>query len=240
MTEISLTIARSEPAGVGLGLHSPSLRALEQAGVLGEILKASRSHPEVVMERPTTERVASNPHVSVSAPHVPSFVTLSRVSLQEILARAVERCGVPVRFGTSVKAVEQDWRGARVMLTDGTSDRFDLVIAADGLHSAMRALTLPEAPRPTPCGQVIWRLAAHAPNGLDHYTIMVGESTRIGLVPLPGDGLYLWMLDNVSSCARPPEDQHASVSSNASRHASKPTVTFTAWPAAGRSCAARK
>lgn len=40
MTEISLTIARSEPAGVGLGLHSPSLRALEQVGVLGEILKA--------------------------------------------------------------------------------------------------------------------------------------------------------------------------------------------------------
>ena len=54
---------------------------------------------------------------------------------------------------------------------------------------------------------MIWRMGCRCPAGLDRYTIMVGGPTRIGLVPLPGDELYLWMLDSTLPPERPPREQ---------------------------------
>jgi 2-polyprenyl-6-methoxyphenol hydroxylase-like FAD-dependent oxidoreductase len=54
---------------------------------------------------------------------------------------------------------------------------------------------------------VIWRLGARCPEGLTRYTIMVAGPHRIGLVPLPGDDLYLWMLDSTLPPKRPPRER---------------------------------
>jgi 2-polyprenyl-6-methoxyphenol hydroxylase-like FAD-dependent oxidoreductase len=50
-------------------------------------------------------------------------------------------------------------------------------------------------------------MAARCPDGLDTYTIMDGGPHRIGLVPLPGDELYLWMLDSTLPPERPPRER---------------------------------
>lgn len=192
-----------QPAGVGIGLQSPPLRATKALGIFDEIVAIGRPQPEVVIARADGEQVGEMQQVNVNDPGDPPFVNMSRIALHELLARAAERHGVPVRLGLTVDKLDGD----HVKLSDGTEEEYDLVVGADGLHSRMRELTLPDAPKPEYAGQVIWRLGARCPEGLSRYTIMIGGPHRIGLVPLPGDGLYLWMLDSTLPPERPPREQ---------------------------------
>ncbi len=48
--------------------------------------------------------------------------------------------GVTCRFGVSVTGIEQRADGVTAQLSDGSEERFDLVVGADGLHSHIRTL----------------------------------------------------------------------------------------------------
>ena len=192
-----------QPAGVGIGLQSPPLRATKALGLFDEIVAIGRPQPEIVIARADGEQVGVMPQVNVNEPGDPPFVNMSRIALHELLARAAERHGVPVRLGMTLDA----FNGARATLSEGSSEEYDLVVGADGLHSRVRELALPGAPKPEYAGQVIWRLGARCPEGLTRYTIMIAGPHRIGLVPLPGDDLYLWMLDSTLPPERPPREE---------------------------------
>jgi len=190
-----------DAAGIGIGLQSPPLRAAKALGLFDEIVRAGRPQPHLAMTHADGRLIAEVPQVNINDPGDPPFVSMSRTALHDLLVRAVRRHGVEVRLGVTADRLEETDDGVRVFLSDGTADQFDLVVGADGLHSKTRALALPAAPRPMFAGQVIWRIGGRCPEGLEHYTIMVAGPHRIGLVPLPGDELYLWMLD----CTLPPE-----------------------------------
>ncbi|MBB5958632.1 2-polyprenyl-6-methoxyphenol hydroxylase-like FAD-dependent oxidoreductase [Saccharothrix tamanrassetensis] len=64
-------------------------------------------------------------------------ITLFRGDLEAALYEAV-RDVVEIRFGTTVRTVTQDRAGVRVVLSDGTSERAELLVGADGLHSGVR------------------------------------------------------------------------------------------------------
>ncbi|TDC40978.1 FAD-dependent oxidoreductase, partial [Micromonospora sp. KC213] len=64
-------------------------------------------------------------------------VSLFRGDLEATLyAAAHDR--TQIRFGTTVTAIDQDTDGVRVMLSDGTTQEADLLVGADGVHSATR------------------------------------------------------------------------------------------------------
>jgi 2-polyprenyl-6-methoxyphenol hydroxylase-like FAD-dependent oxidoreductase len=65
------------------------------------------------------------------------FISIERAQLAEALFGACE--GIPAHFGVSIRALVQDDDGVIVTRSDGRSERFDLVIGADGLHSRVRA-----------------------------------------------------------------------------------------------------
>lgn len=70
------------------------------------------------------------------------FVSIARSDLAGALLDACD--GVPMRFGVSVDRLDQDTDGVTLTLTDGSTERFDLVVGADGLHSRVRALAFPD------------------------------------------------------------------------------------------------
>jgi salicylate hydroxylase len=73
-----------------------------------------------------------------------SYRGISRGALLDLLADP----GLPVAFGTTVTALRQDGDRVHARLRDGEGEveaAFDLVIAADGLHSATRGLILDPA-----------------------------------------------------------------------------------------------
>lgn len=67
------------------------------------------------------------------------FVSLPRGELARIIWNSV-RGRVETRFGDEIAALEPGGDGVGIDFASGRSDRFDLVIGADGLHSRVREL----------------------------------------------------------------------------------------------------
>jgi 2-polyprenyl-6-methoxyphenol hydroxylase-like FAD-dependent oxidoreductase len=70
-------------------------------------------------------------------------VELPRGVLAALLAGLTEE-RVTYRFNKSIAGLEDDGTGVQVTFDDGTRERFDIVIGADGVHSTTRALVFGE------------------------------------------------------------------------------------------------
>ena len=195
------------PAGIGIGLQSPPMRALRELDLLSRLQERSWHHAVIDMLRPDGVKVAEMPQVNVLGPEDPPFVTMSRMVLHEVLEERLRSHDVPVRLGVTVSAVSESDDAIDVAFTDGGAKSYDLVVGADGVHSTMRRLLLPDAPEPAYAGQVIWRLDVDKPDELERYTMMLGRETRLGLVPIAPGRAYVWMLDSSAGPDRPPPER---------------------------------
>ncbi|WP_434670973.1 FAD-dependent urate hydroxylase HpxO (plasmid) [Klebsiella sp. B345] len=113
-----------------------------------------------------------------------------------------------VQFGKRVTHCAEDTNGITVKFTDGTSASGDLLIAADGSHSALRPWVLGYTPERRYAGYVNW-------NGLvtidetiapaDQWTTFVGEGKRVSLMPVSNGRFYFFF--DVPLPAGLPEDR---------------------------------
>ncbi|MFB9660349.1 FAD-dependent monooxygenase [Glycomyces mayteni] len=87
------------------------------------------------------------PKEIVAASVGPRALTVFRGDLEAALYEAV-RDLAEIRFGTTAAAIEQDPDGVTAVLSDGRTERADLLIGADGLHSGTRGLAFAAAPDP--------------------------------------------------------------------------------------------
>jgi 2-polyprenyl-6-methoxyphenol hydroxylase-like FAD-dependent oxidoreductase len=178
------------PAGIGLLIQSPPLRAMRSLGLMDAVVAAGYAHHEVDVCTPGGDVVAVLPQMQVNEPPAPPAVALARATLHEILVAAAADAGVRVRLGTTVDALE--------------SVEADLIVIADGAHSATRALMLGQTLEPQPAGQLIWRAAAARPPELARYTMVNGPFGHLGLVPLSDELVYLWLLQTDTGAPRTP------------------------------------
>jgi 2-polyprenyl-6-methoxyphenol hydroxylase-like FAD-dependent oxidoreductase len=74
-------------------------------------------------------------------------VTIKRGVLNETLLEAALAEGIDVRFGHAVDGLSEDEDGITVS-AGSESMQFDVLVAADGLRSAVRRLALPHLPKP--------------------------------------------------------------------------------------------
>ena len=85
------------------------------------------------------------------AAHAEAFgapsVTIKRGALNETLLEAALAEGIDVRFGHAIDGLSEDGDGV-TLSAGGESLRFDILVAADGLRSAVRRLALPHLPKP--------------------------------------------------------------------------------------------
>jgi 2-polyprenyl-6-methoxyphenol hydroxylase-like FAD-dependent oxidoreductase len=68
------------------------------------------------------------------------YVYLRRQDLEAILAERAHECGVEIRYGSSVCALDDTADALAVHFDDGRDERFDLIVGADGVHSRIREL----------------------------------------------------------------------------------------------------
>jgi len=97
------------------------------------------------------------------------------------------------RFGTALARIEQDAGGVTAIFTDGSRERGDLLIGADGIRSTVRELLAPEV-QPRYAGYVAWRgladewdfpPAVHA-EIFDQYSFCLPEGEMMLSYPVPG------------------------------------------------------
>jgi FAD-dependent urate hydroxylase len=122
------------------------------------------------------------------------FIGVARAELQRALLASA--APVTLRPGTSITSLTQDGDHVSVELSDGSVGTYDLVVGADGIASAVRALALGGAP-PVYGGQMVWRsLAPVRPRGLTRLQFLLGDGCFFGLCPV-GSG-YTYGFGNIA------------------------------------------
>lgn len=126
---------------------------------------------------------------------VPPSVNIHRADLHAALLRAASN--LPRRLGVEVRGVREDDDGVRVTFADGSEERWDLVVGADGVHSAVRASLLEGEPPPRYAGQTCWRFALFAPDLVPEVTVeRWTPGRRIGVVPLSRGRIYVYLVES--------------------------------------------
>jgi len=171
---IAVTVLERSPvlgeAGAGLQLGPNATRVLIALGLEQPLLQQG-FEPQAAEVRDASDQrlLLRNPlgRMARSRWGAP-YLQLHRADLQAMLLDAVETSGCVIRLASDVVRCDQHATGVRVILSDGETCDADLVIAADGVRSALRqSLFGPGQPRFT--GQVAWRGtidAARLPAGL--------------------------------------------------------------------------
>ncbi|MFJ8492879.1 FAD-dependent monooxygenase [Streptomyces sp. NPDC094038] len=181
--------------GHGITIQGNALKALRSVGVLDRVL--ARAVPFDLMR---LRRADGGLITELETPHtggadLPSTAGALRSDLQNALCDAVYAHGVTVRLGLSVRALDQSAGHVDVAFTDGSTGRYDLVVGADGINSAMRALIgIPARPRPV--GMSIFRVVARRPAEMDCAEVYYGGPRyKAGYSPISGDQCYAYLLD---------------------------------------------
>lgn len=128
----------------------------------------------------------------------------------DILRTRALHNGSNLRFGLTVGELRNGEYGVEALLTDGSSQTYDLVVGADGLRSTVRSMIFPAAPPPTYIGQHIWRvLVGNRPPEIDSQMLFVGERSRVGLNPILPDDMYIYLLNQAEESREKLTDKDA-------------------------------
>ncbi|MEU8651290.1 FAD-dependent oxidoreductase [Streptomyces sp. NPDC048737] len=182
-------------AGSGITLQGNALRVLRELGVWEQVEASGFGFGSVGITAPdgTVLHVAHD--IRTGGDDLPATVGMQRPRLQQILIDAVRACGASVRLGTTAEILDQDADGVSVRLSDGTENRYDLVIAADGLGSTTRA-AIGVTDKPEPTGMAIWRVAAPRPAGVVRTDLAYGGPAYIaGYCPTSENTLYAYVVE---------------------------------------------
>jgi 2-polyprenyl-6-methoxyphenol hydroxylase-like FAD-dependent oxidoreductase len=127
-----------DPHGFLLGIRGPSITVLRNMGALDAALDRSiDTFPYRILSSKGAP-INTGRYLSYKE-DVRGKLPINRADLEAVLYEAI-RGRVEVRFATTIGAIAQDADGVDVQFSDGSSGRFDLLVGADGVHSAVRQM----------------------------------------------------------------------------------------------------
>lgn len=190
--------------GAGISIGGATLRALKQLGVLEEYFRHGFGCEATEIRDASDRPIQLIPAPRLAGADVPGNGAVMRPVLARILQDAAAAAGADVRLLTTVEQLHDEGDAVRVRLSDGSEARFDIVIGADGLHSAMRGRIMPGAPRPAYSGQSVWRAVLPRLPEVNHTILWIGATTKVGLNPVSDREMYVFVNEN-----RPTRDRLA-------------------------------
>ncbi|ROO88064.1 2-polyprenyl-6-methoxyphenol hydroxylase-like FAD-dependent oxidoreductase [Actinocorallia herbida] len=182
------------PVGSGIGLSGNALRALETHGLLDPVLEGSSLSMTLHMCEPDGTTLLYTERLQPEGQAFPDNVVLSRHVLADILTRSLSESGIGIDVGITIAEVNQDSDSAVVTFTNGETERFDVVVGADGFNSLTRRKVFGEEFRAGPLGQAGYRWLTPGISSITHGRMYLGANgLKIGLYPLPDDQIYAFI-----------------------------------------------
>ena len=189
---LAADVVEREPAwthtGAGIYLPGNAARAMRALGL--ELAVAQRgtliTHQRLCDHR---GRLLADIDLAALWGDVGPCLALHRADLHEILAS--EDDTVTARMGLPVQRLSQQDDAVTVEFGDGTSDLYDLVIGADGIHSTVRRLTL-DSGAARPVGQLAWRFVTECPPEVTTWTVLLGRDVTFLAVPIGRGRVYCY------------------------------------------------
>ncbi|MEG3151261.1 FAD-dependent oxidoreductase [Sphingomonas sp. ZT3P38] len=195
--------------GVGIIQQANVIRAVAQLGILDDYLDAGCAFDRVDIYIPTGQKVASVPTPKLVDDY-PANIGIGRPALHRVLGDRTRSLGATVRLGVTATSLDDDGSGVNVVFSDEVQDRYDVVVAADGLYSETRAQLFPDAPQPRFAGQGVWRY--NFPRIDQDSSIAVFEGpTGVGLVPTSPTQMYMYVTTPEPGNPRYPREGIAAV-----------------------------
>jgi len=151
-----------EPLGVGINVLPHAVRELTELGLLDELAATGVATAELAYYSKHGQRIWSEPRGREAGYRWPQF-SIHRGALQMILFRAViDRLGPDaIVTGARVAQVMQEDDGVRVRIErrGGAKDEIPgaVLVACDGIHSAIRRSFYPDEGPPIWNGAILWR-----------------------------------------------------------------------------------
>ena len=183
--------------GHGITLQGNALRALQEVGVADQVIAAGYPWDRVRFRAADGTLMQEMPMPPLGGESLPPGMGSMRFRLQQVLSEAVQASGAEVRFGLGVQDLKDldSEAGVAVTFTDGSEERFDLVVGADGVHSTVRELIGIEA-SPEPVGMAIFRMEGPRPAAMTCSELYYGGPRyKAGYTPTGQDRMYAYVLD---------------------------------------------
>jgi 2-polyprenyl-6-methoxyphenol hydroxylase-like FAD-dependent oxidoreductase len=178
------------PAGAGIVLAANAVAVLEALDI--DIARRGRALPgmRIADHRGRTLQAARTDQLQTGHQ---AIYALHRADLHNALLASA--AGASIRMDTTVLRLDDDGQAVDVTFGSCTTERFDLVVGADGLHSTVRSLVYgADAPGSDYSGYTCWRFVAPWSEPLDGAVEMFGRGDRAGVVPLTDDRVYVFLV----------------------------------------------
>jgi 5-methylphenazine-1-carboxylate 1-monooxygenase len=161
------------PLGVGINLQPHAVRELDALGLMGELLERGVTPTELVYCTKRGQEIWREPR-GLAAGYPWPQVSIHRGHLQTLLLAAfLDRIGEEhLHLGRRLAHVDHSGTRPVAAFTDGSEVEADVLAAADGIHSAVRAQLHPGEGPPKWNGSLLWRGMAEAPALLDGRTLV--------------------------------------------------------------------
>ncbi|AUQ68993.1 flavin-dependent oxidoreductase [Phaeobacter inhibens] len=153
-----------KPMGVGINLQPNAVRELFDLGLEAELSAIGVRTRQLGFYSKLGKTIWEEPRGEAAGYRWPQF-SVHRGALQMMLYHALlQRAGSSV-LTTGARATSYDTsdQGVCLHLENGRTARGDLLIAADGIHSAIRAQMYPDEGAPIWNGRILWRATTRAP-----------------------------------------------------------------------------
>lgn len=208
--DVTVAEIRAENTTVGVGVNHPAnaLRALRALAVYDEVL--ARGNVYVGIRRYTQTGQLITVFEPDNPPDVPFQVSMTRADLHDILTAAAVKAGARIELGETWTRAEQLGDRAAVSFRRSAPASYDLVVGADGLHSALRRRLFGDSHEPVYTGYVCWRMAVSRPPGLTHSEYFNGDRAKVTVINLNAEAMYLLAVEKADIGERRSQAQLAS------------------------------
>ena len=193
--KITIIEKRKKPSvyAAGIALPANAVAALRKMG-LGDKIDAIAHQVKRIRYTNAVEKVIAEASLLEAPLNLDKFVALDRQSLREILIAGVKPS---IQFGTAITSIENDEDHVSVTLNNDptTKESFDLVVAADGIHSELREKEAINGGPLKDLGVANWRFLIDCPTEGIEPTYQFGD-TQCKLFmtyPVSKDRVYVYV-----------------------------------------------
>lgn len=183
--------------GSGITLQGNALRVLRQLGVWEQIEAKGYAFSTLGLRAPDPAGtvIAVLDDMRTGGDDLPATLGMYRPDLTAILRERAGQADARISYGKTVTEITDDGGSVTVSTSDGGTDRYDLLIGADGLHSAVRkAIGIDVEPRST--GMGIWRAFVERPQDVVRTDLTYGGPCFIaGYCPTGPDTIYAYLVE---------------------------------------------
>jgi 2-polyprenyl-6-methoxyphenol hydroxylase-like FAD-dependent oxidoreductase len=170
--------------GAGIGISSSAFELLKRLGVGDAFLQDAIKLDGLFIANKNLKKVLDVPFDGVG-------YSIHRMRLIELLQKPLPQHSYTLN--TKIEQVTETDQDVTIITNTGSKYVFDVLVAADGIHSTIRKQVLPQI-SPRYSGQIMWRGIAEVTLEKKFTTRaneLWGMNRRFGVVPMK-DGRYFW------------------------------------------------